>query len=105
MFTRDSVLGSAWYRERLQAKQTRDIDLWTRHFRAVSEFARDPEVSKELGIAERLAEARRRLEHVRTPAYLAELSGTIGADVDLGEARVNFEQDTEAQPVTAATAR
>jgi len=85
LFTRASVLGSDWYRERLRAKQARDIDLWTRHVRSLSDYGRDPEISRELGIEERLAEARRQLDRARSLQYLNELSGTIGVDVALGE--------------------
>jgi hypothetical protein len=31
MFTREYLLASAWYHERLRAKQHRDIALWRRH--------------------------------------------------------------------------
>jgi hypothetical protein len=85
MFTREAVLGSGWYRERLQAKQARDVELWTRHVRSLSEFEGDPDTMRELQIEERLAGARRQLERVSRPEYLLDLSGTIGADVDLGE--------------------
>jgi len=61
MFTRESMMASNWYRERLQARQRRDVELWTRHAQA-SEAGR--------GV----------LERVSSPAYLEELVGTIGAD-------------------------
>ena len=34
MFTREALLDSDWYRERLRVKQTRDIALWRRHLEA-----------------------------------------------------------------------
>ena len=87
LFTRESVLASDWYRERLRAKQERDIDLWRRHVRALAEFGteNEAEAARDLDIAARLAEARRQLDRVSSAQYLAELTGTIGADVDLGE--------------------
>jgi len=85
LFTRESVLAGDWYRDRLRAKQTRDIALWTRHVRSLSELKAAPDIAQELKIADRLAEARRQLERVQGPRYLEELSGTIGADVALGE--------------------
>jgi phosphoenolpyruvate carboxykinase (diphosphate) len=85
LFTRESVLNSDWYRDRLRCKQAKDTDLWTRHVRSLPEFDQDPEIAKELNIAERLAEARRQLERVSSPRYLTELSGTIGADVSVGQ--------------------
>ena len=63
MFTRDAVLASQWYRERLEVKQARDVALWTRHVAATGS-----------------AEARAGLERVSNPAYLDRLVGTIGAD-------------------------
>ena len=38
MFTREYLMASDWYRERLRAKQTRDVALWTRHLRAMEQF-------------------------------------------------------------------
>jgi hypothetical protein len=63
MFTRESLLASDWYKERLCVKQRRDIALWTRHVEATGTEA-----------------ARKRLAHVSSPCYLKELEGTIGAD-------------------------
>jgi len=63
MFTRESVMASAWYAERLIAKQQRDTALWTRHVHATNS-----------------AMARDRLAFVSSPAYLEQIRGTIGAD-------------------------
>jgi hypothetical protein len=63
MFSRNALLASDWYKERLLVKQQRDIALWTRHVNATN---------SEL--------ARARLAHVSSPAYIGELTGTIGAD-------------------------
>jgi hypothetical protein len=63
MFTRDALLASDWYRERLRVKQQRDIALWTRHVDTVG-----------------AAVAGAGLARVTSPAYLDELIGTIGAD-------------------------
>ena len=38
MFTREALLASAWYQERLSMKQQRDIALWQRHHRALESF-------------------------------------------------------------------
>jgi hypothetical protein len=56
IFTREYLLKSDWYQERLRTKQRRDIALY-----------------KRLGAAEKLA-------HVSSPKYLKELVGTMGAD-------------------------
>jgi hypothetical protein len=63
MFTREALLASDWYRERLRVKQQRDIALWTRHAATVG-----------AGVAGA------GLARVTSPAYLDELVGTIGAD-------------------------
>jgi hypothetical protein len=83
MFTREALLASDWYRERLRVKQARDEALWRRHVayldRFVARKAYDEEVAR-LGIATRLEHARRMLVRVGDRAYLEELAGTIGAD-------------------------
>lgn len=68
MFTREAVLASDWYKDRLHAKQERDVALWNRHIAALQ------------SPCAALAEARAQLARVSSVAYLAELMGTIGAD-------------------------
>jgi len=83
LFTREALLTSDWYAERLRVKQARDVDLWQRHVRALTEFLALPshqEEASRLGIRERLARARLELERVSAVEYLTELHGTIGAD-------------------------
>lgn len=76
LFTRESLLASDWYEERLAAKHERDIALWTRKVRALEGAL--PRGYP--GIAERLKSARERLAHVSPKDYQRELVGTIGAD-------------------------
>jgi hypothetical protein len=83
LFTREALLGSDWYKQRLQTKQARDVALWQRHVHSLSEFmalASHRDEAARLGIGERLAHARTELERVSAPSYLSELHGTIGAD-------------------------
>jgi hypothetical protein len=83
LFTRESLLASDWYRERLEVKQVRDVALWRRHVRSLAEFlarAGHREEAERLGIAGRLAYARAELERVSGAEYLQSLVGTIGAD-------------------------
>ena len=70
LFTREAMLASDWYRERLETKRKRDARLWTRHVSAL-------EAAK---MADRLGEARAQLARIDSPDYLRELEGTIGAD-------------------------
>jgi hypothetical protein len=79
MFTRESLLASDWYRERLRTKQRRDIMLWNRHIAALEGCCAGralpgPEIEA------RLIAARAQLLRVGAPGYLRELEGTIGAD-------------------------
>jgi hypothetical protein len=83
MFTRDSVLASDWYAERLRVRQVRDVALWQRHiaalesFQAAGERAHPAQCLDSKGL---LDAARRQLARVSAPGYLSELSGTLGAD-------------------------
>jgi hypothetical protein len=91
MFTRESLLASDWYRERLRVKQSRDIALWKRHLKSLEGFrsaneegaypdALNDSLNDTLNIHERFSAAQRQLARVSAGAYLEELVGTIGAD-------------------------
>ncbi len=83
LFTRDALLASDWYRERLETKQARDIALWQRHVAYLGAFAdraSHQDVAERLDISARLAGATAKLEWVKSDAYLESLRGTIGAD-------------------------
>jgi hypothetical protein len=78
MFTRESLLTSDWYKDRLCAKQEHDVALWSRHIAALEAF--EANGVRQLDVSSRLAEARRQLVRVSSVSYLAELVGTIGSD-------------------------
>jgi hypothetical protein len=83
LFTRDALLQSDWYKDRLRVKQARDVALWQRHVQRLTEFLALPSHHDEagrLGIRERLTRAKAELERVSATDYLAQLQGTIGAD-------------------------
>jgi len=83
MFTRESLLASDWYAERLRTKQQRDIALWQRHVRALEEFRaaeREFPPRDDIDYENRDALAHAQLARVSSPAYFDELIGTIGAD-------------------------
>ena len=83
MFTREYLLESDWYHERLKVKQQRDIALWERHINSLAAFLSQPgyeDEAQRLNIPERLTEAQARLDMLRSPDYLKTLTGTIGAD-------------------------
>jgi hypothetical protein len=80
LFTRQYLMESGWYAQRLRTKQARDIALWTRHLRAIERFQATGEALRGVDIDGRLAESRAQLARVSGAEYLKELEGTIGAD-------------------------
>ncbi len=80
MFTRESLLASDWYRERLRAKQSIDIALWTRHTAALDSLTATGMPVPQIDLTCRLAKARQQLQRVTGKGYVSELAGTIGAD-------------------------
>jgi hypothetical protein len=83
MFTRESLLASEWYAARLAAKQQGDRRLWRRHVEYLNAFLRKTshaDVAEKLDVSRRLTQAREMLEAIESPAWLAGLSGTLGAE-------------------------
>jgi hypothetical protein len=80
LFTRESLLESAWYADRLRGKQSIDIALWTRHRNAVGTFLESGAPTSAIDVRARLAETHEQLARVSSARYLVELTGTIGAD-------------------------
>jgi hypothetical protein len=81
LFTRENVLASDWYAQRLDAQQAGKVRLWERHVRALESFlSRNGYVQEahRLGIHSRLDQARRHLETVRSAAYRQRLVGALG---------------------------
>ncbi|QDU98102.1 hypothetical protein [Lignipirellula cremea] len=97
MFTREYLLQSDWYRERLQAKQQADIALWRRHCDYLIAFTDQIDDSAELArleIPSRLEAAQTELARVESPAYLDSLVGTAGLDPNV--AQIATADDAEA---------
>jgi hypothetical protein len=80
MFTRESMMSSDWYQQRLATKQAKDIAMWQRRVAALEAFRREGLPAIHINIAKRVSIARDQMARVSSPAYLQELSGTIGAD-------------------------
>jgi phosphoenolpyruvate carboxykinase (diphosphate) len=83
MFTRDYVIGSEWYKERLTTKQIRDIDYWKKQITYIEKVmtkSNYKEAVERLNLHARLNVARARLKEVEQPAYVETLCGTLGAD-------------------------
>jgi phosphoenolpyruvate carboxykinase (diphosphate) len=86
MFTRDYLISSQWYHDRLNTKQQRDIALWNKHVKYLQAFIdemRSEDSAAYLDIQARLQEARTELARVSDMEYVKHLVGTIGADPSL----------------------
>jgi hypothetical protein len=83
MFTREYLLASAWYQQRLLIKQQRDIALWQRNVDTLQGFIsheRNKGATVSLGLEQRYQAAQAKLQTVQSPAYLQALVGSLGAD-------------------------
>lgn len=83
LFTRESLLASAWYAERLKSKQRAEVTLWERHTAALENFlgrSSHAVEAQRLDIAGRLENARAHHQKVSSAAYLQTLQGSIGRD-------------------------
>ncbi|HEX3720678.1 MAG TPA: hypothetical protein VH595_22230 [Verrucomicrobiae bacterium] len=81
LFTRQSVMASGWYAERLAAKQKHDVQLWRKHADYLGNFLKKKNYADEaqrLGIQEKLDAAWETYHKVKSPEYLTSLDGTIG---------------------------
>ncbi|GAB5402460.1 MAG: hypothetical protein Aurels2KO_06910 [Aureliella sp.] len=86
LFTKEAMLSSDWYRDRLEAKRWADIRRWQRHkdyLEAFMEKRTHVEISGRMGLADRLKQASARLEFFQSDDYLTELDGTLGTDPSL----------------------
>jgi len=83
MFTRQYLLESEWYRDRLLNKQLNDIGLWQKHIASLKDFLKKRShlnVANQMEIEDRLEYAKSKLLEVKSAAYLKKLQGTIGLD-------------------------
>jgi hypothetical protein len=83
LFTRESLLASDWYRARLEAQRAIDAHLLAQQARYLEKFLARPnyaDVAERLDIRTRLARVAAAARAARTPAGLAKLTGTLGAE-------------------------
>ncbi len=83
LFSREHLLGSDWYRARLEAQQHRDIAYWEKRADYLERFLSRPnytDLAQQLGVEGRLAATRAAAEAARAPAYVDGLIGTLGVD-------------------------
>lgn len=81
LFTRDYLLASDWYSERLKAQQAVEVAHWRKTVKYVEGFLNTPNYTHEaerLGIAERLAHAKWMAREGAAPEYLQKIRGTLG---------------------------
>jgi len=81
LFTKENLLVSAWYKERLDAKQKIETELWKQHIAYLEAYQDRPSFADtvaRLGLNKRLAHAREKLLEVESPAYREKLDGTLG---------------------------
>ncbi|MDR1010297.1 MAG: hypothetical protein LBM04_04055, partial [Opitutaceae bacterium] len=81
LFTKENMLASDWYAQRLATKQRCEVALWKRHVQYLEAYLERPN-SKDLiekhDIEGLLAHALKRLDHVYSPAYLESIRHTTG---------------------------
>lgn len=83
MFTRDYLVQSDWYQERLRIKQQRESALWQRNREYVGQkldALAETEIQQRDDLQQRLERADEMLAWVSSDAYLEQLEGTLGAD-------------------------
>lgn len=88
LFTLENLLSSSWYRDRLIARQKRDISLWKRHVASIENFMKHQEYRQEIEamkLSNRLNIAKAELKHVSQREYVDTLVGTIGTDPSMIE--------------------
>jgi hypothetical protein len=84
LFTKESMLASNWYQERLEEKQRKDIMLWQRHLDSIEDYAEQTHSlngSNPINTQELISIAKDKLAVVSSGDYLNFLRGTIGADL------------------------
>ncbi|MDD5036683.1 MAG: hypothetical protein PHE55_18240 [Methylococcaceae bacterium] len=88
LFSRENLLQSQWYLQRLETKQARHVALWQRHVAYLEAFLgteSHAQYAKKLHLKERLEKARHLLSKGMEEEYLAGLAGTLGADPMQGD--------------------
>ncbi|MEO6147792.1 MAG: hypothetical protein ABIT70_12265, partial [Sulfuriferula sp.] len=83
MFTRETLLESDWYRQRLQVKRERDHLLWIRNLNELVRFRDNPrnlDEARRLNLDVRIDYAQAQLDRLNDPESWRDFIGTLGAD-------------------------
>jgi len=86
LFKREEMLASAWYRERLVAKQKQEVARLERSIAALRDFIKSPDSAADaarLGITGRLAAAEKQLAVTTASGFVDSLVGTAGSEPSL----------------------
>ena len=81
LFTRENLLLSPWYKQRLDAKQKIETNLWKRHISYLEAYLDRPSFADtvaRLDLQSRLKHAHEKLQVVISPTYRDKLDGTLG---------------------------
>ena len=82
LFKKENIVASDWYAERLENKQSIDIDLMLRKIENLEVFIANPineSVIEEFQYKAKLQAAKDTLKYYQSDSYLESLKGTIGA--------------------------
>lgn len=82
-FDREYIINSDWYKERLELKQQKDLQFYTKQIKYLEDFINNPSnvnIMSEMNIEDRLIKVKSRFEDASSENYLESLIGTIGAD-------------------------
>lgn len=83
LFTREALLASDWYRQRLQVKLARDLAMWRHNLDELLRFQQNPhnvEEARRLDLDARIAYTCAQLARLETPDAWRTYIGTLGAD-------------------------
>jgi hypothetical protein len=83
LFTREALLDSDWYRQRLQVKRERDLAMWRRNLDELLRFQHNPhnaDEARRLDLGSRIAYAQAQLAKLEHPDSWRTFIGTLGAD-------------------------
>ncbi len=83
LFTRESVIESDWYQERLACRQKLQVARWENALQCLNSFNNEPSRAAEakmMDIPARIDLAKHAIAAVQAKAYLGKLSGTLGTD-------------------------
>lgn len=83
MFDRATVVGSDWYKARLELKKQKETAFCQYQIDYISNFieqSTNTELTNEMKLNEKLAALHERMKYLNSSQYMSDLSGSIGAD-------------------------